>query len=245
MTDFISDDEMAKLDNNSSPDFISDEQMAAMSPPAPKEQPFAEKAADYAASAVPFVTSAAGGALGSLAGPLGSVAGGSAGYAAGNQVEKYLREKFMNQKQPETTPTEVVKDLGVGALGGLGGLAIKGVAKALPIAAERFATTPAINRVADAISPSTYMGGGGIGRAAGYVTPIVNKAQAAGDALKYGGQAAQKTVSWLLDNAPQKLGKFAPILQKASQTGGLATTEFLLSQTDPDFQALKKKLQDE
>lgn len=50
----------------------------------------------------------------------------------------------------------------------------------------------------------------------------------------------------VLEQAPQKLGKYASILQNAKARGGAAyaTTTFLLGQSDPEFQQLTKDLED-
>lgn len=79
------------------------------------------------------------------------------------------------------------------------------------------------------------------GRKAAYSNPISGVPQAVSDASKVV-QGAQKGAAWLLDNAPDKLGKFASVLSKAKAQGGtaLATTEFLLSQKDPEYQEVMK-----
>lgn len=51
-----------------------------------------------------------------------------------------------------------------------------------------------------------------------------------------------------LPNISHKLGRYAPLLEKAAQRGGqsaVATTHFLLSQDDPQYQKLMKDIQDQ
>ncbi len=47
--------------------------------------------------------------------------------------------------------------------------------------------------------------------------------------------------------APEKLGKFAPVLQRAAERGSqaVAATNFMLQQSDPEYRAFLKKIQDE
>lgn len=145
------------------------------------------------------------------------------------------------------------------ALGAVGSVA-KG-------AAEKFATSPLPGKIADAtnvvgkgkglvekftgmvgdnLSPRTkqvmdYVSGA-VGRKAAYSNPVTGVPQAISDTAKVA-QGAQKGMAWLLDNAPEKLGKFASVAKEALASGGpqaLATTEFILSQSSPEYQKIQK-----
>lgn len=81
------------------------------------------------------------------------------------------------------------------------------------------------------------------GRKAAYSNPLTAIPQAVSDTARVA-KGAQKGVAWILDNAPQKLGKFAQPLRAAADRGGsaLATTSFLLQQSDPEFQEAMKAI---
>lgn len=83
------------------------------------------------------------------------------------------------------------------------------------------------------------------GRHAAYSNPVTGFSQGVSDVAKVT-KGAQSVVAKLLDSAPARLGKFAPILQQAATRGGqaLATTDFLLQQTDPEYQQVKKGLEE-
>ncbi len=88
----------------------------------PPEKSWGDTIADYGASAIPLATGFGGAATGTLlGGPAGGIAGGAAGYAGGRQLEKSVRENYLNQKQDPTTLGEVGTDLGIGALSEVGG----------------------------------------------------------------------------------------------------------------------------
>lgn len=80
------------------------------------------------------------------------------------------------------------------------------------------------------------------GRKAAYAIPGSNFAQGVSDTAR-GVEVAQKGLVWVLDNAPQKLGKYAGVLKKAAQAGpaAMATTNFLLQQSDPEYQRVLKE----
>jgi len=66
-------------------------------------------------------------------------------------------------------------------------------------------------------------------------------------AEKYGNQMAAlsaNSISKVVKEAPQTLGKYAPMLQQAAASGGknLAITHFLTSQRDPEYQAIVKDI---
>ena len=94
---------------------------------APKEPSMAETVGDYALSGVPIVAG--------MVGAASPVPGGSlVGYAGGKAAERYLRQKFLGQKQPEQTLGQTAADLGEGALGNIaGGVIGKGVKYAAPV----------------------------------------------------------------------------------------------------------------
>lgn len=180
---------------------------------------------DHAVDAIPIAASALGSTAGSALGPLGTIGGGAAGYAAGNQVSKYIRDKFLGQPQKPTTAGEIGGDLALGALGGVGGAALSGLSKAVPAAAEAFATSPLPAQAGKLLSK----------------IPLTSTLQSGANLV----QGAQKGVAWALDHTPEALGKFAPVLQKAAERGGssaVATTDFLLSQKNPEYQEIKKKI---
>ncbi len=137
-------------------------------------------------------------------------------------------------------------------------------------AATKFATSPLPGKISDATNvvshgknlASKFMSSmpelpgklgtardlvtGAIGRKFAYSNPVTGLAQGVSDAAKVT-QKAQQGVAWILDNAPQKLGKFAPALQNAAQkgAGALATTDFILSQSNPEYQSMKKKAEEQ
>jgi hypothetical protein len=145
---------------------------------------------------------------------------------------------------------------------------ISKVGGALKSGAEAFATSPVpqkisdatnvtgmaksyANKVFDAISsklPQAVQTTGDLasglaGRKVAYSNPFTAIPQGISDTAK-ATQFAQKGTAWLLDNAPEKLGPFLQVLKNAAaeSPAALATTDFLLSQKDAEYQKLKKKL---
>lgn len=99
---------------------------------------------------------------------------------------------------------------------------------------------PKGNQVAEFITGSLSR------RGARHLIPGVESVQKVADVAEFGPRVAQKTTEWILDHAPQKLGRFAPILKKASEAGAqsLATTEFILGQKEPEYQKIMKDMRD-
>jgi hypothetical protein len=93
MADFISDEEMEKLEREETPDFISDEEMESMD----DDQPFlsAQGLKKAAIESLPI----AGGLAGTLGGIPGVMAGAAAGKALENIAERYLLDE--EKSRPE------------------------------------------------------------------------------------------------------------------------------------------------
>jgi hypothetical protein len=137
-------------------------------------------------------------------------------------------------------PNQRVNSLSVGsnplfAMSGIPEATVEGAAQLTPKVTgfikgglERLATSPIPQRIANTVS--------GIAKGVPFGGELSKPVQALPE--------AQKGVAWALDHAPQTLGKFAPILKNASKTGaaGVATADFLLSQKNPEYQELKKKM---
>lgn len=232
-----------------------------------------ETVADYAASALPIATSIGGGALGSMLGPAGSVAGASVGNLTGHQVEKYIRDKFMGQKQQPTTGKEVAWDLATGAVGGLGGVALKSAAKVVPAVAESAAMqSVATSPLPTTISNATNVVGGSknlisklsntLGDVEGLPTVLKNMLDfSSGVAGRVGAYSnkftgipqaisdASKGVSYgqkALAYVLDKAPQYSKALEGAAKAGGnaLGTTMFILSQKDPEFQKVMKDMRE-
>lgn len=232
MSDFISDEEMQALEG--SEDFIPDDQVAALEAPVDKG--------------------------------FGPTADGS--------LRNPLEVDWMGAIKDSFTPKDDViggtpfdNPLFASAVpGGVGAAVGKGAVNV----AQKAATSPLPGKIADATNvagkvksfignklsgPAGAMKGilpegvadfasGAAARAATYKTPLA-PIQAISDSARLV-QGGQKGVAWMLDNAPQKLGKFAAPLKAAADRGGtaLATTSFLLSQSDPEFQEIMKSEND-
>ena len=99
--------------------------------------------------------------------------------------------------------------------------------------------------------------GGGIGAGAGYLSGVITGhpgigatvggviGSAAGALIdKEGGAMAGKIVDFYLAHKPEVFGKFAPALTAAAARGAnaLATTQFILSKREPEFQEIMKKI---
>lgn len=271
MPKFISDEEMAKLDERvpASKGFVSDEDMAKMetgSAGEPKPEPgIGESLARGAVSAIPFVAGAAGGMLGTAAaGPVGTVGGAGLAYAGGKEVEKLANHYLFGDELPEEgivkSTSRVGGNVRDGAMMEMGGQALQAVPAAIKSGAEGLATTPLFDKVANAtnvvgkgrdfiskvtapimdqLSPGVKKAAdvatAVAGRFGAYKTPLA-PVQAVSDAASVA-SGAQKGLAWLMDNAPDKLGKFAPALKEAASRGSkaLAATSFILQQREPEF----------
>lgn len=150
------------------------------------------------------------------------------------------------------------------AVSGAVGIAGKGLVNA----AERFATSPLPKKISDA---TNVVGGtkgllgkigdavgaklpdkaskaidlvtGLLGRKGAYTNPLTGVPQGISDAAK-GVQGAQKGVAWLLDNAPQTLGKYGARLQEAAKQGpgALAALDILMQKQDPQYMKLRQEV---
>jgi hypothetical protein len=170
----------------------------------------------------------------------------------------------LGSSEADLTKGEVVNaalDTGKGASTGFVASRLPGVKRGL----EEVATNPQIakvaavnpgGRVADAVMKRLGLSleevpgmGGAVGnlakRAAGHWVPGAHWAQKASDAaavVQKGATIAVETI----DKIAPKLGKYGPMLLEAASRGGssLATTNFLLQQTDPEYQEIVKNLND-
>lgn len=269
MNDFITDEEMQKLESGE--DFISDEQMAAMeaAPEAPKDPGFGPTAdgsmrnpldVDWiGAIKNEFTKPMDPSAKAALENPLMGAAGpaASAAVGAGGNVAKHIATRFATSPLPKkvSDATNVV-----GAAKGMAG-------KFLGLAGDNL--PPAAKRITDLVS-------GTIGRKAAYSNPVTAIPQGISDVAKgvtfaqkgmataldkgaplisgatkavgaaAGAASAKPLVNRMLEESPDRLGKFAPALQSAAQRGesALASTHFLLSQSDPEYQAIMKENQE-
>ena len=99
MADFISDEEMAKLEaSQKTPDFISDEEMANLEKGKSWYDISAQGLGKSALEALPIAGSIAGGLVGSAIAPIaGSVTGAGIGAAAGKSLEQAGKSLFFNE----------------------------------------------------------------------------------------------------------------------------------------------------
>ncbi len=246
MADFISDEEMKKLEGQG--DVISDEQMAAM-----EAQPTGKSWGETALDALPAAGTVAGGLVGSTAGPVGAIAGGGAGNVLGNDLRDVAKDYFGYKANPVNEGTDraldVAGNFGTGAassaIGAGVGAGLGKVGQFIKGGAQRFATSPLPQRIAEKSDITGRLGGNVLGRVGAYGLPGPLKyMQGASDSMR-AVQGAQKGIAWALDHAPQSLGKYYNVLKQAAQTGSTGTVDFLLSQKDPHYQELKKKLNDQ
>lgn len=101
------------------------------------------------------------------------------------------------------------------------------------------------------LTDNIQVGAQAVGRSLSEASPYaaaVLAAKKAGE--KYGGQIMSITshkLADLVEKSPQALGKYGPILQKASQRGGnaLGVTDFMLQQNDPEYRKMKKEMEGE
>jgi hypothetical protein len=203
---------------------------------------------DTAIDAIPAAGTVAGSVLGSFAAPVaGTIAGGAAGNMVGNDLKDIIKDYMGKKSRPiqegVARATEVAgnaaRGAGDAALGLATGKAFSLGGKALGAGAEKFATSPVFNKISDA----TNLGGGAVGRVGSYSLPGVKYVQGVSDAAK-GVSYLQKGVAYALDHAPESLGKYATVLKQAASQGpaAFATTDFLLSQKDPEYQKIKKNM---
>jgi hypothetical protein len=96
--------------------------------------------------------------------------------------------------------------------------------------------SPGTQKIADFIS-------GAAGRNAAYSNPVTAVPQAISDSARVV-QGGQKSLAWILDHTPEVLGKAGSALKTiAAQTpGGLSTADFIMSQTNPEYQSKKRKV---
>lgn len=129
------------------------------------------------------------------------------------------------------------------AAGGAAAAGLSKVGNFIRSGAERFATSPLPGQIASKTDLAGRVGSNVLGRVAAYSTPGAKYIQGVSDSMR-GVQGAQKGVAWALDNTPEALGKFANILRQATQhsASGLATADFLMSQSNPEYQELKKNM---
>lgn len=157
------------------------------------------------------------------------------------------------------------------AAGAAAGAAVSGLGRGAVNAAEKFATSPLPGKISDATNmvgaakglfskaigaageslppvakKAADLFSGGIGRSAAYSNPFTAAPQAISDSARVV-KGAQGIVAKMLDSSPEKLGKFATVLKSAAEKGpsALATTEFILSKTDPAYQKLMKEAREQ
>jgi hypothetical protein len=134
MPNFISDEEMAKLEaSQKTPDFISDEEMANLEKEKPWYDISAEGLGRSALEALPVAGSLVGGALGSLVAPVaGTIGGAGLGAAAGKALEQAGKKAFFDEG-PQTREAQYKGIIGEGLAGAgaemTGPLISKGVSK--------------------------------------------------------------------------------------------------------------------
>jgi hypothetical protein len=221
-------------------------------PAPPTEKSWGETALD----ALPAAGTVAGGLIGSAAGPVGTVAGGGGGYMLGADARDLAKDYLGYNAAPVTDGAERAKEVAgnfaTGAASqaaGLGvGAGLSKVGQFIKGGASRFATSPLPQQIAEKTDIAGKVGSNVLGRVGAYTVPGPLKyVQGASDSMR-GVQAAQKGVAWALDHAPESLGKFVNVLKNAAAQGGasaVATTDFLLSQKNPEYQQMKKGLHDQ
>ena len=250
MTDFISDEEMAKLEGVDS-GFISDEDMARME--ATTEQPgpgLYERGVEAVADSLPAVGTIAGGLIGSGVAPVaGTVGGGALGYAGGSEARDLLKHYLLNKQLPSTKPVDqavrVGGNLARGATAQMGGMAAGALAKAAPAALERMATSALPSKISKAtdvtgatknfiqkqlpalganlpepIRKTLDAGAGLVGRKVAYSNPVTGIAQGVSDSARVAG-VGQKGIAYALDKAPA--GMAQGISNFAGNAGGAVT----------------------
>jgi len=261
MADFISDDEMQKLSPDSGGDFLTDEPMAAhetgakepffkMGPitvqnnpldvdwfgaakdeitkpmPAGEDNPLLS--ASIPAEGIPAAGIAARSLFGKFAGKLGGAA------------ESFATSPLPGKIQGATNITGQAK----GLLGKL--------SPALPENLKKYADTATgiagrtaayhsplapVQAVSD-IAKGVQGAQGLVAKGLDAVPAIASKLAPTGRTLGVGAQAGAGAYS-----AHNAMQKFAPVLEAAKARGGnaYATTDFLLSKTDPEYQKMKKE----
>ncbi len=158
---------------------------------------------------------AAEGAAAELAGPLVGSIGAKVAPVLKSAAESFATSSIPSKVAKYTNATGLIKDTA--------SKIFEGVTPNL---------SPRSKQVADFIT-------GAAGRKFAYSNPVTGIPQAVSDAAQ-GVKASQSAVAKLLDAAPHKLGKYAPVLKAAAERGGqaLATTNFLLQSRDPEYQKI-------
>lgn len=212
-----------------------------------------------------FTSGATLGLASNLSGAMGAIGDVALGTVPFSEIGKSFDEykadyQEGDQKAREANTNTFGASEFVGGAVGPGSVASKGlgtvgkmIAPRAATALEAAATSPLPQRVAAAVTKripksletvtdavNTYGG-----RVASLSNPVTGFVQGAKD-LEKGIPVVQKGLAWMLDNVPQKLGKLLPIVKEAAARGpaALATTEFLLGQSDPEFQAMKKEIEE-
>jgi hypothetical protein len=134
MPNFISDEEMAKLEaSQKTPDFISDEEMTKIESGKPWYDISAEGLGRTALEALPIAGSIAGGLVGTAIAPIaGSIPGAGIGAAAGKSLEQTGKSLFFNEG-PQTREAQYKGIIGEGLAGAAGEGAGQIIAKAVPM----------------------------------------------------------------------------------------------------------------
>lgn len=230
---FISDEDMAKLEGKVSPGFVSDEEMTKLE--TPEEMGVLESmgrgALDYGA---PVAGMLAGGFVGSGLGPAGTAGGAGLGYAAGQEAGALGKHYLFGDELPSTDPydqaTRVAGNVVEGAAGQLAGPAAGAVlskAGGLMRKATRPITSKVMSvikdlagkRAAPVVPPEPNFLLGAVPRAEatvaapGMASQLLDKAKSAGTSMNQGfsGSAYGKVARHLIPGAQ----KAADILETA------------------------------
>jgi hypothetical protein len=142
-----------------------------------------------------------------------------------------------------------LRDLTAGGAGALAGDPTGGIATAAirRVVAPRLSSSAAVtlDKAARVIEPASETFAKIAAPASKSIVPV----RAGQSPLSQVADQSQPSndVASIVKNNPEKLGKYAPILQQAQQRGGdsLATTHFLLSKKDPEYQKLIKAAQEQ
>ncbi len=203
---------------------------------------------------------------------LATVPASAAGYAGGKQLARIANHFVLGDELPNDGMMGMAKrtagDLAEGALAETGGLiagkameaagpsiagALGNLGSGIGRATEDLATAPMRSAgIANAGFPARAVNAvGKIGDAVGSI-PFAGRAVGA-DVARMAPTIAQKTaiganrLGEVLQASPQMFGKFAPVLQQAAQRGaqGLASTHFILQQTNPEYHSMVMKLSEQ
>lgn len=119
-----------------------------------------------------------------------------------------------------------------------------GLLRPIEEAAERRAATTAQSPVGGLLDTAAFVGAeaakGGMGIPAAIARRVVSPRISSSVAV------GADTLSKIMKVAPQRLGKFAKVLQAAEQRGpkGIASTHFILQQTNPEYRQVLKDVAD-